>query len=340
MKPNTVDDPCVERYGVTRDYLRVMDIPVLAGRGFNETDTTTGQPVIVISQATAKAVFGNDSPLGAQVRIGNALKGPWRTVIGVVADVHHDDLTAPLTPAMYVPQTQFTDSYLVAVVKSGAGDAAALAAPARAVLRELDPSVPVYDVATLASLIDKSAAQRLFVMRLLAGFAIVAVLLAAIGLYGVVSYGVAQRTREVGVRVALGAQRRDVLRLVLSGGLSLVGVGVAVGLAAAFLATRFLGALVFGVSPVDPPTFAAAAAVLLTIVALGAHWVPDPPRAPDRSRERAQGGVGSDLPPKPDPRFSKNTHGEPQRRPPDQFLTRRHSAALTEGTSRRFRASF
>ena len=130
------------------------------------------------------------------------------------------------------------------------------------------------------------AAQRLFVMRLLAGFAIVAVLLAAIGLYGVVSYGVAQRTREVGVRVALGAQRRDVLRLVLSGGLSLVGIGVAAGLAAAVLTTRFLGSLVFGVSPVDPTTFAAAAFVL-TIVALGAHWLP-PPRPQDRSCERAE----------------------------------------------------
>jgi predicted permease len=273
MKPNTVDDPCIERYGVTPDYFRVMDIPVLAGRGFNETDSVTGQPVIVISQATSKMVFGDDSPLGGQVRIGDARAGAWRTVVGVVADVHHNDLTAPVTPAMYLPQTQFTDSYLVAVVKSGTGDAAALAAPARGVLRELDPSVPVYDVATVASLIDKSAAERLFVMRLLAGFALVAVLLAAIGLYGVVSYGVAQRAREVGVRIALGAQRGDVLRLVLSGGLLLVGVGVALGLAAAFMTTRFLGALVFGVSPVDPLTFAAAATVL-TLVALLAHWVP------------------------------------------------------------------
>jgi putative ABC transport system permease protein len=273
MKPNPIDDPCVERYGITPDYLRVMDIPVIAGRGFNETDTAAGQPVILITASTARAVFGSDNPIGAQVRIGLATSGPWRAVIGVVGDVHHDDLTSPLTPAMYVTQTQFTDSGLVAVMKSSSGDAAALAPPARAILRELDPSVPMYQVATLSSLIEKSAAQRLFVMRLLAGFAIVAVLLAAIGLYGVVSYGVAQRTREVGVRVALGAQRRDVLRLVLSGGLSLVGVGVAVGLAAAFLTTRFLGSLLFGVRPLDLPTFAAAAS-LLTAVALGAHWMP------------------------------------------------------------------
>ena len=284
MKPNPVDDPCVERYGITPDYLRVMGVPVLTGRSFTGADTTAGQPVIVISQSTAKAVWGSENPIGSQVRIGGHTTGPWRTIIGVVADVHHDDLTEPPAPAMYTPQTQITDSYLTAVVKSSSTsndgradrstrDAAVLAAPARAVLRELDPTVPVYDVATLSSLIKKSGAQRLFVMRLLAGFAIVSVLLAAIGLYGVVSYGVAQRTREVGVRVALGAQPRDVLRLVLSSGLSLVALGVAAGLAAAFAATRFLGTLMFGVSPVDPPTFAAAAAILI-IVALLAHWVP------------------------------------------------------------------
>jgi putative ABC transport system permease protein len=171
------------------------------------------------------------------------------------------------------PETQITSAYLTAIVKSSGNDPAALAASVRGAVHELDSTVPVYGIATLSSLVDKSSAQRLFVTRLLGGFAIVAVLLAAIGLYGVVSYGVAQRTREVAVRVALGAQRRDVLRLVLSSGLSLVGIGVAAGLAAAFVATRFLGALVFGVSPVDPPTFAAAAAVL-ALVALAAHWAP------------------------------------------------------------------
>jgi putative ABC transport system permease protein len=273
MKPNPVDDPCVERYGITRDYLSVMEIPIVAGRGFDEADTAAGQPIILISQSTARAVFGPDNPIGAQIRIGNATRGPWRTVVGVVADVHHEDVTAPVAPAMYVPQTQFTDSYLTAVVKTATADPASVAAAARAVLRDLDTAVPVYQVATLSSLIDKAGSQQVFVMRLLAGFALVAVLLAAVGLYGVVAHGVAQRTREVGVRMALGAQRGDVMKLVLSSGLSLVGIGVAAGLGAAFAATRYLGALVFGVSPFDPPTFAAAAAVL-TLVALAAHWVP------------------------------------------------------------------
>ena len=228
---------------------------------------------VMLSAGGAKAVWGSANPIGSQVRLGGHTRGPWRTIIGVVADVDHDDLTEPPAPAMYTPQTQITDSYLTAVVKSSTRDAAALAPLARAVLRELDPTVPVYDVATVSSLIEKAAAHRMFVMRLLAGFAFVAVLLAAIGLYGVVSHGVAQRTREVGVRVALGAQRRDVLRLVLSSGLSLVALGVAGGLAAAFASTRYLGTLMFGVSAVDPPTFAAATGVL-TFVALLAHWVP------------------------------------------------------------------
>jgi putative ABC transport system permease protein len=273
IKPNPADDPCIERYGTTPDYLRVMGMTVRAGRFFSERDTTASQPVIVISESTARTIWGGDNPIGSQVRIGAADRGPWRTVIGVVADAHHDDVTAPPTAAMYTPQTQVTDSFLVAVIKSSTTDAGVLAAPAGAVLRGLDPAVPVYDVATLDTLVAKASAQRVFVMRLLAGFAGMAVLLAAIGLYGVVSYGVSQRTREVGVRVALGAQPGDILRLVMSRGFSMIGAGIGVGLVAALITTRFLDTLVFGVSPLDGPTFGAAAALLL-VVALAAHWVP------------------------------------------------------------------
>jgi putative ABC transport system permease protein len=273
IKPNPADDPCIERYGTTPDYLRVMGMAVRSGRFFSERDTTASQPVIVISESTARTVWGSDNPIGSQVRIGAADRGPWRTVIGVVADAHHDDVTAPPTAAMYTPQTQATDSFLVAVIKSSTTDADVLAAPARAVLRALDPAVPVYDVATLDTLVAKGSAQRVFVMRLLAGFAGMAVLLAAIGLYGVVSCGVSQRTREVGVRVALGARPGDIVQLVMSRGVSLIGAGIGVGLFAALIATRFLDTLVFGVSPIDGPTFGTAAALLL-VVALAAHWVP------------------------------------------------------------------
>jgi putative ABC transport system permease protein len=285
MKPNPSDDPCVERFGITPGYFGVMSIPVLSGRAFTAADTSSARRVMLISQSTATALWGDADPIGAQVRIGQADRGAWWTVVGVAGDVHIGDLAAPVMPSMYTPETQITSAYLTAIVKSSNDEPAALASSVRRALRELNPAVPVYAVATLASLVDKASAERLFVMRLLGGFAVVAVLLAAIGLYGVVSYGVGQRAREIGVRIALGAQRRDVMRLVLASGLLLVGIGVAAGLAAAVAVTRFLGALVFGVSPVDPLTFAAAAA-LLTLVALAAHWVPvrralriDPARA-------------------------------------------------------------
>jgi putative ABC transport system permease protein len=272
-KINTAEDPCIERYGVTPDYLRAMVIPLRAGRFFTPDDRASSAPVIVISESTARAVWGSDDPIGAEIRIGDARQGPWRQVVGIVADTHHADVTAAPTAAMYTPESQVTDSFLVAAIRTSTQDSASLAAPVRAVVRELDPSVPVYDVATMNALVAKSSAQQMFVMRLLSGFACVAVLLAAIGLYGVVSHGVAQRTREVGLRLALGATRGDVLRLVVAQGSVVVALGVTGGVAAALLAMRYLQTLVFGVSPTDPATLAAAAAIL-TLVALAAHAVP------------------------------------------------------------------
>jgi putative ABC transport system permease protein len=273
MRANTAADPCIERYGATPEFLRVMGIPLRAGRFFTSADLTNSQPVVVISESTARAVWEHADPIGAEVRIGEADRGPWRRVIGIVGDTRHEDVAAPPKAAMYTPQSQITDSFLVAVLKSSTSHPLSLFGPVRSVLRELDPAVPVYDVATMDIRLSRASAQRLFVMRLLAGFACVAVLLAGVGLYGVVSHAVAQRTREVGVRVALGAQRGDILRLVLGHGFMLVAVGVAGGLVAATISTRYLRTLVFGVSPVDPLTLAGAAG-LLTIAALAAHMVP------------------------------------------------------------------
>jgi putative ABC transport system permease protein len=271
MAPNTADDPCVERYSIGGDYLRVLGIPVIAGRRFTDADNDTSARVILISQATAKRVWGSADPIGAQVRIGSL--SAWRTVIGVVGDVHHGDLTVPPTPAMYTPETQITSGYLTALIGAPAAQLAALAPAARAAIHELNPTVPVYGVEPLSALVSGSAADRVFVMRLLVAFAGVALVLAAVGLYGVVSYAVCQRSREVGVRVALGARPADVIRLVLGGGFPIVAVGVAAGLTISILATRLLGSLVFGVSPTDGGTLLGAAA-LLVAVALLAHAVP------------------------------------------------------------------
>lgn len=280
---NPADDPCIEHYSVTPDYFRILGIPVLSGQVFTQEDTASSRRVVVVSASTAARVWGAAEPIGAQVRLGNSQA--WRTVVGVVGDVHADDLTAPPAPAMYTPETQITSAYLTAVVKSANDDPASLGGAIRGALRELDAAVPVYDIATLSSLVDKASAQRKFVARLLTGFAAVAVFLAALGLYGVVAYGVSQRTRELGVRLALGASVSNVVRLVLASGLRLVAIGLAAGVAAAAASTHLLGALIFGVGPLDPVSFAGAA-LLLAVVALIAHWVPvrralriDPARA-------------------------------------------------------------
>ena len=270
---NSADDPCIERYGTTPEYLSVMRIPLRAGRFFTPADTATSQPVIVISETTRKLVWGEANPLGGEVRFGAADRGPWYTVVGVVGDVHHADLEAPARPAFYVPEAQFADSDLVGVVQSATADAASLAPAVRGAMRDVDPSVATYDMATLNSRVEAASAAPRFVMQLLGAFAIAALMLAAIGLYGVVSYGVSQRTRELGLRIALGATRLEVVRLILSGGLPLVAAGLSIGIVAAILSARLLGSLVFGVSPLDPVAFASAALVLVTVASL-AHLVP------------------------------------------------------------------
>lgn len=198
---------------------------------------------------------------------------PWRTVVGIVSDVRHADLTETVWPQMYLPQSQFTDSFLVLTVKTSTRMPSGLVSAIRALLREQDPSVPLYKVATLDDLVGRSVAQRRFVMLLLVGFAGVSLLLAALGLYGVVSYTVATRSHEVGVRVALGATRGDVFRLVLRSGVGTVATGLALGLVAAALTTRLLGGQLYRVEALDPGAMAGALAVL-GLVAMAAHLLP------------------------------------------------------------------
>jgi ABC-type antimicrobial peptide transport system permease subunit len=194
-------------------------------------------------------------------------------VVGVVGDVRHTNLDERESTGMYIPQSQITDSFLVLVVRTSLREPERLLPEIRGILRGLDPSVPIYNVARLDDLLAGSFADRRFVMRLLGGFSLLALLLAAVGLYGVVSYTVAQRTREVGVRVALGARPADVLRLIVLRGFGTVAVGLAAGAAAAFALTRFLDTLLFGVRASDPAALLAAV-VTLALVAVLAHWIP------------------------------------------------------------------
>ena len=269
---NTSESASVERYSVTAGYFNVMRIPLIRGRLLTESDRADSMPVMVLGESTARELWPGEDPIGHRVSIGDPKTGPWRTVVGIVGDVRHFSLDEAPTKQMYTPQSQVADSFLVLTVRTPK-EPQALMPALRGALRELDATVPVYEVATLRELVDRTVAQRWFVMQLLGTFAALALLLATIGLYGVVSYMVAQRTREVGVRVALGAKPAHILRLILGSGIRTVGIGLAVGLVATLIVVRFLETLLFGVQAHDPLTLASAAAIL-TLVALLAHLIP------------------------------------------------------------------
>jgi putative ABC transport system permease protein len=265
--PTPADDPCPERYGVTPDYFRVMQIPLNSGRLFSDEDRTGSEAVLIIGARTARTLWPNGDAIGQHVRIGDHASGPWRTIIGIVGDVRHEELAATPSMQMYTPQSQLTDSYLTVVIRSGV-DPARLAGEARVAIWSVASDVPVYDVAPLPDLVAKSVAPRRFMMVLLELFGAVAVLMTAVGLYGVISYSVVERTRELGIRAALGASRADIVRLVLGSGLTTVASGLAVGIVVAAAATRYLQGSLYAVSPTDPATFAVVVGVLFAVAAL------------------------------------------------------------------------
>jgi putative ABC transport system permease protein len=268
----TADDPSVERYSVTPEYFSVMRIPLRRGRLFTDADRAATEPVMLVGEQTARMLWPGGDPIGQQVRIGSATTGPWRTIVGIVGDVRHRQLAAPPTMQMYTPQAQLTDSFLTFVIRAN-GDPALLAAEARRVIWSEARDVPVYQVASLGELVARSVGPRRFLMLLLECFGAVALVMTAVGLYGVISYSVSERTREIGIRAALGASRASIMRLVLGSGLAVVAAGLAVGILVAMAATRYLEESLYGVSPTDPATFMAVVG-LLVIVALAAQGIP------------------------------------------------------------------
>jgi putative ABC transport system permease protein len=268
---NPAEAPDAERYGVSPDYLRAMSIPLLRGRGFTAQDGATSPLVALINDTAAKRIWPNEDPLGKRVRLGG-INDPLRLIVGVVGDVNHYDLEKAPDLQAYVPHAQWTDSYMQLVVRT-AVDPGAFAASVRKAIREVDPALPLFKVATMPGLISDSTAQRRFTLTLIGVFAAVALLMAAIGIYGVMAYSVSLRTREIGIRVALGAQKRDVFRLVVGQGLKLAALGLSLGLIAALALARLMRSLLFGVSAADPLTFVVIA-LLLIVVALVACWIP------------------------------------------------------------------
>jgi putative ABC transport system permease protein len=270
-RPAGAEDPSVERYSVTPDYFSVMRIPLRRGRLFTDGDRASSEFVMLIGERTARVLWPGADPIGQRVRIGG-YSGPWITIVGIVGDVRHRELAAPPTMQMYLPETQFTDSDLTLVLRAD-GDPAALAGEARGAIWSVAKGVPVFEVAPLTELVARSVGPRRFVMLLLEAFGVVALLMTAVGVYGVISYSVAERTREIGIRTALGASSRDIVRLVMGAGLLVVCAGVAVGALTAAGATRFLAGSLYEVSATDPATFATVA-LLLVAVAVIAQAVP------------------------------------------------------------------
>jgi putative ABC transport system permease protein len=255
---------------ITADYFRALGIALVRGRQFTPQEMTAAAPVVVVNQTLASRYWPNDDPIGKRMRWGVTTDDPLLTIVGVVADVKQRQLGAPLQPQMYVPYTQYpyrTMSLLVAT----SGDPSTLAAPVRAKVRELAGGVPLYGLESMRDIYARSVWQQRLYGTLFTSFAVIALLLAAAGVYSVIAYSVTQRLHEIGVRMALGAHRADVFRLVVSGGARLALVGVAIGTAGAFATTRVLTSLLFGVSPTDPLVFGGMAALLLATALLASY---------------------------------------------------------------------
>jgi predicted permease len=266
--------PSGQRYAVSTGYLRTMRIPLVQGRDFTEADVVdSASRVIILSAALVRRIWPGEDAVGKRVRIGGDDR-PWMTVIGVCGDVRHTGLETTDLSGFYVPERQWywADDQVVLVVRT-AGDPAALAASVVRAVRSIDSGQPIVHVRTGSELIATSTARRRLAVTLFATFGIVATLLSAAGVYGVLAGAVAERRREIGIRSALGATPRAIVNLVLRQGLALAGAGLVLGLAGALALSRYLRTMLFGIEPTDPVTLTATAVLLIT-VALGACLVP------------------------------------------------------------------
>jgi predicted permease len=264
--------PGAEFNVVTPGYFGLMGIPLLRGRDVDARDRWDAPPVVVINQTMATRYWPGESALGKRVTFGEPEEDAWMTVVGVVADVRQRSLTAEPRPQIYGAQTQAGLEAMALLVGSTL-PAASLEPALRGTVRAIDPAVPVSDVRALTEVRSASIATERFRTVVLAAFALLALALAAIGVYGVISYGVAQRSREIGIRMALGARRSEILRLVVGESMATVGIGIIAGALAAVGLSRFLASLLYAVRPDDPTTFVAISC-LIAAVALAASLVP------------------------------------------------------------------
>jgi len=267
----TGKEPQIGVNSVTPEWFRTLRVPLVAGSGLTDADRRDGRKVLVLNATAARRFWPNESAIGKVIGIG--MGGfDTATVVGVAADARLRTVDSLPTPDAFLSYYQAPRPAALVYLRT-AGDPRSLAAPARAVIRELSPGAPVYDIRTLASRVSDATAQARFSALLLALFAAAALVLAVVGIYGVMAFGIAQRTREIGIRVALGADRRRVLRLIVGQGAAVAAIGLVLGTAIALVTTRVLASLLYDVEPADPLTYVAVIA-LLALCALAASFIP------------------------------------------------------------------
>jgi putative ABC transport system permease protein len=265
--------PIAYMINVSQDYFRAFGVPLRRGRYFNPSDSADAPRVAIINETAARQFFPNEDPVGKRVNTADDLEPYWLQIVGVVGDVKYNGLAGETQPAIYQPLIQATSRNVFLSVKTETSDPLSFVAAVRNEIRTLDGDLPVARIRTLEQSFAMSVAQPRFGATLVAAFAALAMILASVGVYGVISYSVTQRTHEIGVRVALGARSRDVLSLVLSQGMTLIVTGLGAGLVASFALTRLMKTLLFGVSATDPLTFIVIS-LSLTVIASLACLVP------------------------------------------------------------------
>ena len=270
--PVSGEQPSAQLRFVGADYFRVLGIGVKNGRSFLATDRPGSPDVAIVNEAFVREFLDGADPIGRHLKLGWGGDGA-KEIVGVVGDVRHRSLADSARPEMYVPQTQFANAGVTLLVRARGVSPESLSGAITAQIRALDPEMPLGDVRSLDAWREHALATPRFNTALLSGFATLALLLTIVGLYGAMSYSVAQRAPEMGLRMAIGAEAADVLRLVLGEGLRLVMTGVAIGVPAALGLTRLMSSLLYGVSPSDPATFVAIAFGLATVAAV-ACFVP------------------------------------------------------------------
>jgi len=265
---DATDRPSANFYAVNEGYFRAMGITLVRGRVPNDADTASTRVVSAINEQMARKYFPNEDPIGRRIRVSQG-KGEWSEVVGIVRDVKQYGLDSQTTAQVYQPYRQhaYFSAYTL-VVKARSADTAAIVPDVRAAVRSLDPGIPLARVRTLESVVSASIGSERFATVLIGLFGGAALLLAAIGLYGVLAYTVGQRTQEFAIRTAHGADRRAVLRLVLGEGLRMSAVGIGIGLVGAVLGRRFLAGVLFGIDAGDPATYALVAGTLLAVALL------------------------------------------------------------------------